>query len=191
MLNARIDRALRTAAQPVLRLAMKPSVRGSTWFRAAQQIALPTPQEGALADAMAYVAGSRLGGSYIEFGVSRGTMLAFAFHAAERNGLREMRFYGFDSFEGMPPPTGAEALLAGEQHEKGAFQDDLPEFNRVMADNRVDLSRIDVMPGWFEDVLTPGTKAKLGPAPAAVVAAKPLLPLLRCTFSFSCPAAPG
>jgi len=147
---------------------MQPAVRGSTWFKALQQIVAPTPQEAIVADAMAYVAGSRLDGDYVEFGVSRGTMLAHAFLAAERHGLRDMRFYGFDSFEGMPEP---EAANAGDQHQKGAFRADLAEFHQVMAENHVDVSRIEVVPGWFDDVLTEATKQKLGLRTAAVLAA--------------------
>jgi hypothetical protein len=187
--NGRVDRVLRSAARPFLDAAMRPSVRASTWFRAAQQIVEPTPQEAILADAMAYVAGSRLAGDYVEFGVSRGTMFATAFHAAERNHLHDMRFYGFDSFEGMPEPSGPEADLAGEQHRKGAFAAELGELQRVMADNRVDRSRVQIVPGWFDDVLTESTKERLQLERAAVVAADcgsyaPTLAALR--FVTSC-----
>jgi O-methyltransferase len=150
---------------------MQPSVRSSTWFRAVQQVLAPTPQEAIVTDAMAYVAGSRLPGDYVEFGVSGGTMFAAAYHAAQRNGLDRMRFYGFDSFEGMPPPSRSDVDFSGDQHVRGAFAADLSEFQTVMSRNRVDQSRIDIVPGWFDDVLTEATKDELQLELAAVVAA--------------------
>ena len=41
-------------------------------------------------------------GDYYEFGLFRGYTFLTAYQAAEGLGLNEMRFHGFDSFEGLP-----------------------------------------------------------------------------------------
>lgn len=132
---------------------------------------MPTPQEAILADAMAYVAGSGIGGDYLEFGVYQGASLAAAYHAARRNRLDGMRFYGFDSFAGMPPSSPGDAALAGEQHRFGAFSASVDECRALLQANRVDLSRVRVVPGWFDEVLTDERRGELGITTAAVVLA--------------------
>ena len=150
---------------------MKPSVRASRWFRAVQQVVTPTPQEAVLADAMAYVAGSGIEGDYLEFGVYQGASLATAYHAAARNHLDGMRFYGFDSFAGMPPTAPRDAALAGEQHRHGAFAASADECRAFLRANRVDLSSVHIVAGWFDEVLTDARRADLAIARAAVILA--------------------
>ena len=41
-------------------------------------------------------------GDYYEFGLYRGYTFWYAQHAADRAGLATMRFFGFDSFAGLP-----------------------------------------------------------------------------------------
>lgn len=48
------------------------------------------------------LAKSQSGGDYLEFGVYRGRALMAAYFAAQRASLTDMRFYAFDSFEGLP-----------------------------------------------------------------------------------------
>lgn len=67
-----------------------------------------------LRNSMTYVHGCEVEGDYLEFGVFwRNTFLA-AYHNAQRFGLKDMRFYGFDSFEGLPAITGVDK--AGDCH---------------------------------------------------------------------------
>lgn len=166
-----LHRSLRAAGLPLYRFVMRPSVRASKWFRTVQEVVAPSPQEAILSDAMSYVAGSHLPGDYLEFGTFRGASMAAAFHAARRHPLGEMRFYGFDSFEGMPDPSGKEAAMAGDYHRKGAFLSTLDECSGFLADNGVDMARVDLTPGWFDDSLTAERWEQLGIGPAAVITA--------------------
>jgi hypothetical protein len=75
---------------------------------------------------------------YLEFGVLRGKSLRW-WSAALRN--PEARLHGFDSFEGLP-----DAFDVGGPYGKGACN-----ANSVIPD--LDDSRVELFPGWFEDVL--------------------------------------
>ena len=67
--------------------------------------------------AMNYVFGCQIQGDYLEFGSFRGNTLTTAFLSAKRFGLNSMRFFIFDSFEGLPErwsgSLGAGAFDAG------------------------------------------------------------------------------
>jgi O-methyltransferase len=53
-------------------------------------------------------------GSYLEFGVSRGSSMACAYHSLCAAGLDETRLIGFDSFEGLPPEASKEGWAPGQ-----------------------------------------------------------------------------
>ena len=52
------------------------------------------------------VSESQSAGDYLEFGVFRGTSFINACRLARKHGLDEMRFFAFDSFEGLPDSEG-------------------------------------------------------------------------------------
>src|SRR5437763_11463578 len=52
---------------------------------------------------------SKVEGDYLEFGVFRGNSFIKAWNSARLTGRRRVRFYAFDSFEGLPDPTGTTA----------------------------------------------------------------------------------
>ena len=94
-------------------------------------------------------------GDYLEFGVSRGTSLACAFHVLQQAGLPGVRLIGFDSFQGMPPEAEAEGWP------RGAFHSTLSATRRYLRSEEVDLDRVTLVPGWFRDTLTPQRLAAL------------------------------
>ena len=59
-----------------------------------------SPKEEIIRNAMKFVCSSQLDGDYLEFGVYEGFSFASAFHFAHRQGLEEMKFFAFDSFQG-------------------------------------------------------------------------------------------
>lgn len=81
---------------------------------------------------------------YLEFGVWKGIILQ---HWTNQNLDPDSRFYGFDSFEGLPEDWGHFATI----HKKGTFdlRGDLPVF---------DDARIILIKGWFQDSLVPFLK---------------------------------
>jgi O-methyltransferase len=79
--------------------------------------------------------------------------------------IEAMRFVAFDSFAGLPEPT--------EEHEqffgRGDYACSREVFEENLRGNDVDMSRVVVVPGWFEDTLTAETKQRHGLRAAAVV----------------------
>ena len=65
---------------------------------------------------MDFVANGRMPGDYLEFGVFRGGTFAPAYHFASRRALPHMRFYAFDSFQGLPPSEGVDVEADGGAH---------------------------------------------------------------------------
>lgn len=93
-------------------------------------------------------------GDYLEFGVSRGTSLASAYKGLTEVGLKQVRLIGFDSFQGLPP----EAVEQGWA--PGTFASTIKATQRYLRQQGVDLSRVDLVPGWFEDTLNEDTKSR-------------------------------
>jgi O-methyltransferase len=88
-------------------------------------------------------------GDYAEFGVFEGTTFLHAHHRI-RPLMPWMRCFAFDSFQGLPPLT--EADRDGEFRE-GQFACTQPRFEQILRENDADLSRIVIVPGWYDRVL--------------------------------------
>lgn len=121
-----------------------------------------------LRNAMNYASGCQVAGDYLEFGVSWGNTFIAAFRSAQRCGLKSMRFYGFDSFAGLPQIQGVDAQGDCEYH-KGQYACNLAEFQRRVSQEGVDFSRVKLVPGWYDDVLNDKTKQELQIKKAAVI----------------------
>jgi hypothetical protein len=118
-------------------------------------------------------------GDYLEFGVFTGGTLANAYRAAHRfyrllavekvwgddGGAGQtqwdaMRFIGFDSFEGLPAPTGVDRdRPVFAEGEYAASTDQVWE---TLARNEVDTSKVKLIEGYFKDTCTPATASALG-----------------------------
>lgn len=91
-------------------------------------------------------------GDYLEFGVFNGTSLSCVYRVFETLDLPHPRFFGFDSFEGLP----AEANYEDDGvwlHGQFACRLDVTE--RFLAERAVDGDRVHLVKGWFENTLTP------------------------------------
>lgn len=142
--------------------------RYSRGFADLSQAFALSDREEMLALAMDYVAHSRLEGDYLEFGVYHGGTFVPAFHFARCRGLRQMHFYGFDSFCGLPEIQGVDG--AGFRHfERGEYTHDIEAFRRVIRRRGVDQARTTLVPGWYKDVLNEGTRRRLSLEKAAVI----------------------
>jgi hypothetical protein len=97
-------------------------------------------------------------GDYLEFGVYNGCSMGIAYHALQAAGLSRARLIGFDSFRGMPESSDPEAetfkrglLYYGERHARASLR-------RA----GVDMSRVVLVKGWYEETLTAQTAQRLG-----------------------------
>lgn len=95
-------------------------------------------------------------GDYLEFGVFVGTSLGCMDRALDSHGLTGVRLFGFDSFEGLPDEarTDDEGLWG----EPGRWSSDLENTVGNLRRQGVDLSRTVLVPGWFDDTLTPALR---------------------------------
>jgi hypothetical protein len=111
-------------------------------------------------------------GDYLEFGTFRGQSFTAFFRAAEKYGLQDMRFFGFDSFEGLPEtptcgppkPGGSPAAFAA-----GNYACSQDEFEDMLTKNDVDMSRVRLIPGFYSESLTESLKAELSIDVAGIV----------------------
>ncbi len=107
-----------------------------------------------------------LEGDYFEFGLYRGSNFSAAQRLAARYGLApEMRFFGFDSFQGLPEPAGVD--IAGE-FRKGDYACSRAEVTAKLHSRGVDWERVHLVEGWYEESLTPTLKSALDPSKVGV-----------------------
>jgi hypothetical protein len=113
---------------------------------------LPAAQEHRHADSESLL------GDYAEFGVFSGETFA---HACRRAAplMPWMRFFAFDSFQGLPEPTGDDA---DGEFWGGQFQCSATDFSANLRAKGVDESRVVVVPGWFKETLSPRTAEQHG-----------------------------
>jgi hypothetical protein len=105
-------------------------------------------------------------GDYLEFGVYNGTSLSCAYKVVEELGYKGLRFFGFDSFEGLPENS---AIDDDEPWNPKQFKCDI-EFTRKFLSNRgVNWDRVFLLKGWFLDTLNRGTVEKFSIRRASVI----------------------
>jgi hypothetical protein len=102
-------------------------------------------------------------GDYLEFGVSRGTSLACMHAALREAGLPQVRAIGFDSFEGMPEES------LGQGWAPGAYYSTLPATLSYLRRNGVEVSKVELVRGWFKDTCTPAMAQQLAIAKASLI----------------------
>ena len=135
------------------------------------------------------VSSEHVPGDYLEFGVFRGNTLIQAFHTIRRcyttraedvtrihspnarTRVRQLwdriRFFAFDSFQGLPALTGLDVHT--QDFERGKFACTAREFVERARTHNVDLSKLITVEGWFEETCTPATIQKHDMKAAAFV----------------------
>ena len=149
------------------KVILKPAIRYKLIFPG---IFKTHPDEEMLKMAMEYAAHNRLNGDYLEFGVWKGRSFIRAYNIwkylfADRGELKSMKFYAFDSFEGLPEIKNKDT--SGE-FEKGQYYCSEENFKKNITTNGVDLSRVEIIKGWYDKILNAGTKRKLPLKKAAI-----------------------
>lgn len=131
----------------------------------------------------------QLEGDYLEFGVYTGNSLIRAYelikyeyearftdpeglHSPEyRTAVRglwdKMRFFAFDSFQGLPFPKGLDTQT--RDFEEGKFRTCLDAFWQNIRLHSVDAGKVVPVVGWFEDTCNAETIAKHGMKGASII----------------------
>lgn len=141
-------------------------IRFSSLLVGLRRLVLYTPREEFIREAMEYIAVTGVPGDYLEFGVFRGKTFVAAYHFAQKSNLSGMTFYGFDSFEGLPPITGRDE---GGEFTEGQYCLSLEQFTRLIAKSGVRLDRTELVRGWYDKVLNDDTKRQLSLKRAAFI----------------------
>jgi hypothetical protein len=113
-----------------------------------------------------YAAVDRLGSledaDYCEFGLFKGFSFWKAQEQANERGWKNTRFFGFDSFAGLPEIEAPDQTAHGE-FRKGQYectkQDVIDNLNRA---GGIDWSRTFLIEGFFKDTLTAGLVSEYG-----------------------------
>lgn len=127
-------------------------------------------REKLLLQIMDYVRSNRLEGDYLEFGIYRGGTLIPAYHFSKAIGknLKIMKFYGFDSFEGLPEVKGLDKKNF-PHFRKGDYKGSLEEVKSLLKKSKVDLKRVRLIKGWFNSSLNKEFKENLPIKKAAII----------------------
>jgi hypothetical protein len=159
-------------------------------------LAVPDPEHTyirALREQLFYKAGALIAygniqGDYLEFGVYTGNSFGLAYQAirqafidtstpdiwnsepqcaVRRELWASMRFVAFDSFQGLPEPTGGDTYTG--LFTKGALGSSESEFRRNVRDAGVPGSKIVTVPGFFDCTLNGETIERAQLRTAAIV----------------------
>lgn len=107
-------------------------------------------------------------GDYLEFGVYRGMSFKHAYHRAQAWGLRDMHFYAFDSFQGLPDDfTDVEDSY--EHFRPNQYACSQEDFRTILEEDGVDLDKVTMVPGYYEHSLTRELQQSLPIQRASVV----------------------
>jgi O-methyltransferase len=105
-------------------------------------------------------------GDYLEFGVFAGTSLGCMAEVVKELRLEQVRLFGFDSFEGMPKNAATEDEGTWQP---GQFKFDIEVTKAILRKRGVDMSRVTLTKGWFDQQLTPALRQQYGLRKASVV----------------------
>ena len=122
---------------------------------------------GAIDVSLEHLKTAGLDGDYYEFGVYKGYTLLHAQQAARRAGLTGMRFFGFDSFEGLPEVVGGDRKAG--VFISGDYRCTKPEVEAELTSRDFDWSQGFLVEGYFDKSLTAELKSGLHMERAALV----------------------
>lgn len=107
------------------------------------------------------VKASRMEGDYLEFGVCGGASFVVFYSLAQKYGLKNMRFFAFDGFQGMPETEGNKL--------EGSASVSREEFTRTIRRVAMDMRRVRIIEGMFADSLTDSVRQRHNLTSAAIV----------------------
>jgi len=94
-------------------------------------------------------------GDYLEFGVCNGSSILLAHNILKKLNFKDVRLFGFDSFEGLPKETEEEGAWR-----EGEFYANINNVKKHLSNNNVDWKRLKLIKGWYSKELFDETKEK-------------------------------
>jgi O-methyltransferase len=136
-----------------------------------------------------FIAADKIEGDYLEFGVFQGGSFSESYltfqkvfkqrirvtsynttskDASERQDIWDrMRFFAFDSFEGLPELRGIDK--GTRDFAKGQYASGIDEFMNSITRDGVPSERVTCVPGWFEQTCVPATIQRYNIRKAAMI----------------------
>lgn len=105
-------------------------------------------------------------GDYLEFGVAHGGSMACMARASRDVGMADIRLVGFDSFDGLPASADYED---GGLWAQGQFRTEQRFTDWFLRDQGVDMERVELVAGWFDDTLNEATRRRLALHKAGII----------------------
>jgi O-methyltransferase len=121
----------------------------------------------AIEQALDSLRAASVSGDYYEFGLYRGQSFWSAQEAADRLGIRGMRFFGFDSFAGLPEIEGNDRKAG--IFVSGDYRASRDQVEQLLIGHGFDMDRAALVEGFFDQSLTPEVKNQHQMGPAALV----------------------
>lgn len=101
-----------------------------------------------------YLNDAGIKGDYYEFGCHRARTFRMALTEARRQMMDEMRFFAFDSFQGLPEGGEGE----NPKWTQGALCTDEAEFMGIINEHGIYKNKVHTIPGFYEDTLNKNCK---------------------------------
>ena len=149
--------------RPLKKILLNPNFRYSNNFKGLEL----NSREKMLKLAMQYAVASKLDGDYLEFGVYKGDTFSGAYHLARFNGPIAMKFMAFDSFSGLPEIKGVDSEF--KQYNQGQYAYGVENFKNNILKRGVDLKKVEIIPGWFDQSLNQELAGKIKLVSAAII----------------------
>lgn len=109
-----------------------------------------------------YLIGAQVPGDYLEFGVYKGDTFIHANKFMSIH-FQDMRFFAFDSFQGLPKIEGIDVVQDYSSHfHEHDFACSEEKFLANLVDAFVDLKKVNTVKGWFDEILRPENADKYG-----------------------------
>ncbi len=97
-------------------------------------------------------------GDYHEYGCHRCRTFRMALTEARKHNLNDMKFWAFDSFEGLPVPTTETSV---SKWTRGALTTGERDFLNHVHDHGVYVDKVTTVKGFYSDSLTPDLQKKM------------------------------
>ncbi len=106
-------------------------------------------------------------GDYYEFGLFRGYAFLKAYEYTQQLNINDIHFYGFDSFKGLPETQGID--VADGRFFEGQFACSKQDVEKNLSEHGMDMSKVVLVEGYYEDSLTKELHSQHSFRPASVV----------------------
>jgi hypothetical protein len=98
-----------------------------------------------------FIKDNRIDGDYYEFGCHRCRTFRMALTEARLHNMAAMKFWAFDSFEGLPDPVSHTSMEIWKQ---GALTTAEAEFMRMVREHDIYVDRVTTIKGFYSESLT-------------------------------------